>query len=188
MPRLFNDPLFDAQWYLVNNGQRGGNSRIDINILSAWDKYTGKGVLVAVNDDGMDLTHPALIANLRTDLTYDGVRNTVGQGFDKASSSHGTVVGSIVGMAGNDGIGGVGVAFDAKIIPGLAIADGVDTAKLFLANLAAGASVSVNSWGKDPAFAENFGTSGSASDIAWGEAMNAPIRPMWPYRTLPATS
>lgn len=171
MAKTFNDPLFASEWYLVNTGQRGGTSRLDINVLSAWDTYTGKGVVIAVNDDGMDLTHPALIANLLTNLTYDSVRDTVGQGFVGAGNSHGTVVGSIVGMAGNDGIGGVGVAYEAKIIPGLAVATGVNTANVFLANLAAGAGVSVNSWGQDPAFAENFGASGSPEDVAWAAAL-----------------
>ena len=171
MAKTFNDPLFAAQWYLVNTGQRGGESRLDINVLSAWDKYTGKGVVVAVNDDGMDLTHPSLISNLLTNLAFDGVRGTTGQGFVGAGNSHGTVVGSIVGMAGNDGVGGVGVAYEAKIVPGLAIATGVNTANLFLANLAAGAAVSVNSWGQDPAFAENFSASGSQSDQDWGAAL-----------------
>jgi subtilisin-like proprotein convertase family protein len=172
MSKTFNDPLFASQWYLVNTGQRGGTSRLDINVLSAWDKYTGKGVIVAVNDDGMDLTHPSLVANLLTNLAYDGARDTLGQGFVGAANSHGTVVGSIVGMAGNDGIGGVGVAYEAKIVPGVAIgAASGSTAKLFLANLAAGAGVSVNSWGQDPAFAENFGSSGSQADKDWGAAL-----------------
>ena len=171
MAKTFNDPLFLSQWYLVNTGQRGGTSRLDINVLSAWDIYTGKGVVVAVNDDGMDLTQPSLVANLLTNLAFDAVRGTTGQGFVDAGNSHGTVVGSIVGMAGNDGIGGVGVAFDAKIVPGLAIAKGANSANLFLANLTAGAGVSVNSWGQDPAFAENFGASGSDGDREWGAAL-----------------
>lgn len=171
MTITFNDPIFSSQWYLSNTGQRGGESRLDINILSAWESVTGKGVIVAVNDDGMDLTHPSMVANLLTNLAYDGVRDTTGQGFVGAGNSHGTVVGSIVGMAANDGVGGVGVAYQAKIVPGLAIATGVNTAKLFLANLAAGAAVSVNSWGQDPAFAENFGGSGSSDDQAWGSAL-----------------
>jgi subtilisin-like proprotein convertase family protein len=168
MAKTFNDPLFASQWYLVNTGQRGGTSRLDINVLSAWDKYTGKGIVVAVNDDGMDLTHPALSANLLTNLTYDAGRDTVGQGFVGAANSHGTVVGSIVGMAGNDGIGGVGVAFDSKIVAGLTAGD---NAKVFLANLSAGAAVSVNSWGFDPSFSENFGSSGSQLNQAWGAAL-----------------
>lgn len=171
MSKTFNDPLFSSQWYLVNTGQRGGTSRLDINVLSAWDRYSGKGVIVAVNDDGMDLSHPSLLANLLTNLTYDSVRDTTGKGFEGSGNSHGTVVGSIIGMAANDGIGGVGVAYGAKIVPSLAIAAGVNTAKLFLANLAAGASVSVNSWGSDPAFSENFGLSGTQSDKDWGAAL-----------------
>jgi subtilisin-like proprotein convertase family protein len=170
MSKTFNDPLFASQWYLVNKGQRGGDSRLDINVLSAWDKYTGKGVIVAVNDDGMDLTHPALLSNMLVNLAYDATRDTTGQGFAAVAerNEHGTVVGSIVGMAGNDGIGGVGVAYEAKIVPGLT---GSDNAKNFLANLASGASVSVNSWGNDPAFSENFGSNGTAGDQAWGAAL-----------------
>ena len=171
MAKTFNDPLFASQWYLLNTGQRGGTSRLDINVMSAWDRYSGKGVIVAVNDDGMDLTHPSLVANLLTDLTYDTVRGTTGKGFEGTDNSHGTVVGSIVGMAGNDGIGGVGVAYGAKIVAGLAIAPGANAANLFLANLAAGASVSVNSWGKDPAFSENFGSGGDQADQDWGGAL-----------------
>jgi hypothetical protein len=171
MSKTFNDPLFSAQWYLVNTGQRGGTSKLDINVLSAWDRYTGKGVTVAVNDDGMDLTHPDMLPNLLVNLAYDSTRDTTGQGFGAASGSHGTVVGSIAGMAANDGVGGVGVAYESKVIPGLAIAAGADSAKLFLANLASGAAVSINSWGADPAFAENFGASGSQADQAWSAAL-----------------
>jgi subtilisin-like proprotein convertase family protein len=143
---------------------------LDINVLSAWDKYTGKGVIVAVNDDGMDLTHPDLASNLLTNLTYDAVRDTIGQGFEGAENSHGTVVGSIVGMPADNGVGGVGVAYEAKIVPGLTGSTATN-ASAFLANLAAGAAVSVNSWGADPAFAENFGSSGSQAEIAWGAAL-----------------
>ena len=171
MAKTFDDPLFPSQWYLLNTGQRGGTSRLDINVMSAWDRYSGKGVIVAVNDDGMDLTHPSLVANLLTDLTYDTARGTTGKGFEGTDNSHGTVVGSIVGMAGNDGVGGVGVAYGAKIVAGLAVGTNLSAANLFLANLAAGASVSVNSWGSDSAFAENFGPGGVESDQDWGVAL-----------------
>jgi subtilisin-like proprotein convertase family protein len=171
MAKTFDDPLFPSQWYLLNTGQRGGTSRLDINVMSAWDRYSGKGVIVAVNDDGMDLTHPSLVANLLTDLTYDTARGTTGKGFEGTDNSHGTVVGSIVGMAGNDGVGGVGVAYGAKIVAGVAVGENLSAANLFLANLAAGASVSVNSWGADPAFSENFSSGGEKSDQDWGAAL-----------------
>ena len=171
MTKTFNDPLFPSQWYLLNTGQRGGTSRLDINVMSAWDRYSGKGVIVAVNDDGMDLTHPSLVANLLINLTYDTARGTTGKGFEGTDNSHGTVVGSIVGMAGNDGIGGVGVAYGAKIVAGVAIGKGLNYANVALANLAAGVSVSVNSWGADPAFSENFGSGGGEYDQEWGAAL-----------------
>lgn len=163
------NPLFTDQWYLKNVGQRGAPG-IDINIGSLWSEFTGRGVIVAVNDDGMDLTHPDLVANLLTDLTFDSANGVTGRGFSNAGNSHGTVVGSIIGMA-NNGMGGIGVAFESKIVAGLAIGSNVNYANLFLANLASGAAVSCNSWGQDPAFGENFGASGSTSDQAWNAAM-----------------
>jgi subtilisin-like proprotein convertase family protein len=152
-----------------------GEQGIDINVTQLWAEYTGRGVIVAVNDDGMDLTHPDLVANVLPNLTFDAARGTTGQGFAMADNSHGTVVGGIIGMA-NNGIGGIGIAFDAKLVAGLSIAPkvgatNIDYAALFLANLASGAGVSCNSWGADPAFAENFGSSASAADQAWGAAM-----------------
>ena len=168
------NPLFNDQWYLKNTGQRGAPG-IDINVTPVWAEYTGRGVIVAVNDDGMDLTHPDLVANLLPALTFDAAAGTTGRGFAGADNSHGTVVGGIIGMA-NNGTGGIGVAFDAKLVAGLAIppttgGSGINYASLFLANLASGAGVSCNSWGQDPAFGENFGASGSATDQAWNAAM-----------------
>ena len=163
------NPLFNDQWYLKNTGQRGAPG-VDINVTQVWTKYTGRGIIVAVNDDGMDLTHPDLVDNVLTALTFDTASGTTGRGFVNAGNSHGTVVGSIIGMA-NNGQGGIGIAFDAKLVAGLAIGSNLDASPLFLSNLTSGASVSCNSWGADPAFAENFSASGSASDQQWGAAM-----------------
>lgn len=163
-----SSPLFASQWYLKNNGQRGAPG-VDINVVPVWKDYTGKGVLVAVNDDGMDLSHPDLAANIALDLVFDTARLTTGQGFVGTDNSHGTVVGSVIGMVNND-IGGVGVAYDVRLAPAWAF--GGTSANLFGSNLAIGAAISVNSWGSDPAFAENFSaTNGSAADQAWGAAM-----------------
>jgi subtilisin-like proprotein convertase family protein len=164
------DPLLPAQWYLINTGQRGGDSRLDINVLPAWQAgFNGSGIVVAINDDGIDLTHPDLVGNIDATKVYDTNRDTTGQGLVGTDNSHGTVVGSIVGMAAN-GTGGVGVAYKATLVPALAIGSTVAfaSANLFKANIAARVDVSVNSWGADPAFAENFGASGPEEDQAWG--------------------
>ena len=170
---LPNDPFVSSQWYLSNTGQRGA-SGFDLNILPIWGRYSGKGLIIAVNDDGMDLTHPDLAANLLVNLAYDGVRQTLGQGFqssDPEINSHGTVVGSIIGMVASNGLGGTGIAWGAKIVPALVLGEGGPdnmNARVFLSNLNANAAISVNSWGQDEAFQENFGETGRQSDQEWG--------------------
>ncbi len=168
---LPNDPLIASQWYLQNTGQRGAPG-IDINLAPIAGRWTGKGVVVAVNDDGMDLDHADLLANYLLNLVYDNDRDTTGQGFGaSAERGHGTVVGSIVGMVANNGIGGAGIAYDAKLVPCFTGSSDGNEGRLFLANLAADAAISVNSWGNDPAFVENFGATGSAAMRAWGDAL-----------------
>ncbi|MDP2000606.1 MAG: S8 family serine peptidase, partial [Rhodoferax sp.] len=164
-----SNPLFASQWYLKNTGQRGP-AGIDINISPVWLDYTGTGIIVAVNDDGMDLTHPDLVGNILTNKVFDSERQTTGQGFVTTANTtheHGTVVGSIIGMA-NNGIGGVGVAYDAKLVPGT---HSGGAASAFLANLASGASVSCNSWGSDPAFSDNPSAGGTADNQAVAAAL-----------------
>jgi subtilisin-like proprotein convertase family protein len=171
-----NDPFLSSQWYISNTGQRGAQG-YDLNLLPIWGRYSGKGLIIAVNDDGMDLQHPDLAANLLVNLAYDGVRQTLGQGFqssDPEISRHGTVVGSIIGMVANNGLGGSGIAWGAKIVPALVMGKGGPdniNAQVFLSNLNANAAISVNSWGIDEAFQDNFGETGHKSDQEWGEVL-----------------
>ena len=99
----------------------------------AWAKgYTGKGVVVAVLDSGVDYTHPDLKDNIWTNPNPgngkdngDGYINDIhGWNFvdnnndvlDKFSLGHGThVAGTIAGE--NNGFGVTGIAYDAKIMP-----------------------------------------------------------------------
>ena len=83
---LPTDPLVPSQWYLSNTGQRGAPG-IDLNQAPIWGRYSGKGVIVAVNDDGMDLSHPDLLANYLLDRVYDANTGTTGQGFTDAPRS-----------------------------------------------------------------------------------------------------
>lgn len=49
-----NGITFNLQW----------NTAISMNVKSAWGAgYTGKGVLVAVVDDGVNMNHPDLVSN-----------------------------------------------------------------------------------------------------------------------------
>ncbi|KAI3363258.1 hypothetical protein L3Q82_011894 [Scortum barcoo] len=48
-----SDPLFTKQWYLINTGQADGTPGLDLNVAEAWQLgYTGKGVTIAIMDDG----------------------------------------------------------------------------------------------------------------------------------------
>lgn len=96
------DPDYAKQWYLGA-----------VNVQKAWDAgYTGKNVKVlvlepsgqfAVDRQSADLNHPDLVGNKSSDF------------IDTAAHSvHATAVAGVIGAARN-GIGGVGVAYDADL-------------------------------------------------------------------------
>lgn len=108
------DPLFGNQWHLLNTGQNGAVPGVDINVTRVWDEFTGRGVKVGIWDDGIQYTHPDLVANYDTGLHI--LINGVPHDPFPASpdSEHGTAVAGLIAAA-NNGIGGVGVAFGATI-------------------------------------------------------------------------
>lgn len=113
-----NDPLFGAQWHLLNTGQdimglpqRTGAYRNDINVTSVWPDYTGEGVRIGIVDNGFQVSHPDLQQNFIDHLSYDFTTNAHGTGI----GDHGTLVAGLA-VAANNGVGGVGVAFDAEAI------------------------------------------------------------------------
>uniref|UniRef100_UPI00242D24AD subtilase family N-terminal domain-containing protein n=1 Tax=Porphyromonas cangingivalis TaxID=36874 RepID=UPI00242D24AD len=62
----FNDPSFGEQWHYHNTGATSwAVAGADINLLKAWETETGKpNVIIAVIDDGVDVTHEDLKENL----------------------------------------------------------------------------------------------------------------------------
>ena len=112
-----SDPLFSLQWHLLNNGTLpGSRAGQDINVTKVWPDYTGRGILVGVMDDGVDLTHPDLLQSLRPDLSWDLVLNQPGGNVTDPSDEHGTAVAGLVAATANNGLGGVGVAWDAEVL------------------------------------------------------------------------
>jgi hypothetical protein len=57
-----DDPFYASeQWHLNNTGQGGGTSGADAKLEGAWDLVRGSSnVVVAIIDDGVQLTHPDL--------------------------------------------------------------------------------------------------------------------------------
>ena len=71
VPIMGADPLFGQLWHLQNTGQDGGVAGEDIRALAAWSVTKGGGVRIAVLDDGVELFHEDLSANLVAGASYD---------------------------------------------------------------------------------------------------------------------
>ncbi|NEK90524.1 MAG: S8 family serine peptidase, partial [Xanthomonas euvesicatoria] len=127
-----NDPGVPQQWAM-------GATAASLNIRPAWDRSTGKGIVVAVIDTGIT-NHPDLAANVLPGYDFivdpatarDGTArdanaadqgdwaaaNECGPGASASNSSwHGTHVAGIVAAVGNNAVGVVGTAFNARILP-----------------------------------------------------------------------
>lgn len=111
-----NDPFFDNQWSLNNQGYLGGVIDADMDVVEAWQYSTGQNVKVAVLDEGVDLTHPDLASNLLPGYDATG-NNSLGAPNKTNNDAHGTACAGIIAGVGNNNIGVAGVAYDSKIIP-----------------------------------------------------------------------
>uniref|UniRef100_A0A4W4F2J2 Neuroendocrine convertase 2 n=1 Tax=Electrophorus electricus TaxID=8005 RepID=A0A4W4F2J2_ELEEL len=114
-----NDPLFTKQWYLINTGQADGTPGLDLNVAEAWKMgYTGKGVTIAIMDDGIDYLHPDLASNYNAEASYDFSSNDpypYPRYTDDWFNSHGTRCAGEVSAVAHNNICGVGVAYNSKV-------------------------------------------------------------------------
>ena len=111
-----NDQFFSSQWSLNNQGYLGGNVDADMDVEESWAHSTGSGIKVAVIDEGVDLTHPDLNANLLSG--YDATDGNLNGAPNEANlDAHGTACAGIIAGVANNTIGVAGVAYNAKIIP-----------------------------------------------------------------------
>ncbi|XP_062327768.1 furin (paired basic amino acid cleaving enzyme) a [Osmerus eperlanus] len=108
-----SDPKYHEQWYLYNSNHR------DLNAKGAWEQgITGKGVVVSILDDGIEKNHPDLKQNYDPDASYDvndGDPDPQPRYTQLNDNRHGTRCAGEVAAAADNGICGVGVAYNAKI-------------------------------------------------------------------------
>ena len=124
---LVGDVLKEQQWHLTNLGQKAyaytaGTSGEDIHLSSTVNgNIYGTGVRVAISDSGTVVAHPDLAPNnLNSEnrnylQTYGG--SWLGDPTPSASEpdyAHGTAVAGLTAAKGWNGIGGRGVASEAK--------------------------------------------------------------------------
>ncbi|PQE20296.1 putative KEX1 protease precursor protein [Rutstroemia sp. NJR-2017a BBW] len=105
------DPIFKDQWHLFNPVQVGH----DVNVTEVWmQNITGKGSIVAIVDDGLDMYSNDLKANYYAEGSYDFNENTLEPKPRLDDDKHGTRCAGEVSAVKND-VCGVGVAWDSKI-------------------------------------------------------------------------
>jgi len=117
------DPLYRYQWHLMNYGQAViGDTRpvsgVDLGIDDLHDyNIRGKGVVVGVLDQGAEIAHPDLAANIvpNGSKNFDPGRPEHDPTPTTAGNSHGTMVTGIIGAVGWNGIGVRGVAPSVRL-------------------------------------------------------------------------
>ncbi|MCX7625475.1 MAG: S8 family serine peptidase, partial [Candidatus Sumerlaeaceae bacterium] len=115
-----NDPLFGRQWHLRNTGTNTGVTGLaagnDVNVISVWDSYLGTGINIAIVDDGLQVTHPDLAPNARTDIDIDINYGDNDPSPDNSADNHGTACAGVAAARGNNSIGVSGSAPQAGLV------------------------------------------------------------------------
>ena len=142
----FNDPLLSDQWNLINNGNLRPTKFIkgaDVNVENAWNMTAGDpSIIVAVLDEGVDVTHPDLKASMwvnegeiwksREDNDGNGYIGDIhGYNFvgkhgvisvdSKYDTGHGTHVAGVIAAVNNNNIGISSIAGGNASQPGVKI-------------------------------------------------------------------
>lgn len=106
--------LHPLQWHLFKTTINGKSLNAHCNIEKAWKKTRGKGVIVAVIDDGIDIDHPEFAG--RVVWPYDASENNDNPRPKMADDNHGT---PCAGMACAAGLpdGASGTAPEASLMP-----------------------------------------------------------------------
>ena len=128
-----NDPRLPRQWHLNNRGGNGAVADEDVDAFLAWDGGS-PDVVIAIVDDGVDIRHPDLRANIWVnpdpnapdrngrnfyDNNYDPRPRYFHPPYDQleGNDSHGTPCAGVAAAVGNNRRGVAGIAYRCKILP-----------------------------------------------------------------------
>lgn len=157
-----DDAFFSRQWHLDNLGTATGDDGVlatagqDVNVT--WPcvpahTCRGEGVRVAVVDDGLEIAHEDLKANVFPGLSYNYL--TTGNDPD-TSGGHGTAVAGIIAARDLNTVGVRGVAPRANLVGYNMLADETTSTNENIVDALtrnrASVHVSNNSWGPGDAY------------------------------------
>lgn len=131
-----NDPEFDQQWYLYNDGTFNfgtPKAGADIQALSAWERSQGSAsITVAIIDSGINPDHAEFAGRLwrNDDDRYDGEDNDhngyiddyfgwdfVNEDNDPMDDNgHGTAVAGVLAANGNNALGYAGIDWNCRLM------------------------------------------------------------------------
>lgn len=153
------DPLYPRQWQLNNNGKNGAKAGADVHAQAAWDVARGKGIRLAVIDNGIDVRH----ADLSPSSTVSGffIKNGPNIVFRQGltgfpNGNHGTFCAGMAVAKESNGSGVCGIAHQSDLIAIACLEDQIDT-QLTLARAVAYAA--------DPSTEVPGAPSGSGADV-----------------------
>lgn len=108
--RGFQDPLFPGQWHL-----HGSPNEFTVNAEGAWAQgITGRGVNIAIVDDGIEYNHPDLADNYKKELGFDYNYGDSDPFPDSTRDDHGTSAAGVAAAKDNS-VCGVGSAYRAGL-------------------------------------------------------------------------
>jgi subtilisin family serine protease len=111
------DPLYNQQWHLNHSGGRELASGSHIFAEQAWDITRGhRSIVVAVMDDGIDLTHPDFQGTGKIVAPRDFKGRDFQPDPEENWEDHGTACAGVA-VAEENGIGVVGVAPGCALMP-----------------------------------------------------------------------
>ena len=115
---LPDDPLLPDQWHLKSSGSASPGT--DVNVESVWNYggsngIRGSGMRIGIVDNGIEQTHPDLVANVDASNGWDwngGDSNPSPGSGDR----HGTACAGTAAARGNNTMGVSGVAPEATLV------------------------------------------------------------------------
>ena len=147
-PSAFDDPLLGDQWHLVNNGDLRPTKFIkdaDVQVEKAWSELGCTGdpsIIVAVLDEGVDVSHPDLQASMWVNPgeIWRSTEDNDGNGYagdihgynfvqktgiistdSRNDTGHGTHVAGVIAAVNNNGVGISSIAGGDGSNPGVKI-------------------------------------------------------------------
>ena len=158
-----NDPLFANQWHLHNNGSNNAVSGNDhAHVAEAWEVMRafkgnsgGKGIKLAIVDDGFDLDHEDLAGRFTEGYDfYDNDNDPTYIPNKPLPDEHGTACAGVAGAATDNGKGVSGACPDCTLVPIRIDLDGytpMEESAIESFQWAAkhGVDIISNSWGPD---------------------------------------